>query len=235
MTKQSPKMIVFDLDDTLYPEMQFVLGGFRAAAQVLAVESGLAAQYLYELFVAILHREGMALVFDKALAQLGLKRTDALIERMVQAYRFHEPALSLFPGMVDVLAMLRGKAILLGIITDGPIAVQKRKIETLGLDKVMNHIVYSDSLGGRATWKPSQAPYEAMERISGLCGNALVYVGDNPTKDFQGAQSRGWRTVRVRFPGTFHAAKEDAVSKSVVVSSVEELRHLLLSLLDAPV
>lgn len=225
------KMVVFDLDDTLYPEMEFVLGGFRASADVLySITQGQVDAF--SLFVSILENEGGEKVFDKALERLGLARTDDLIQRLVNAYRYHEPNLTPFKGIPELIEDLKTKGVKIGLITDGPHQVQRRKFHALGLSHLFDAVVFSDAINGRSSWKPSPLPYIQIEKTSHLTKDSLVYVGDNPSKDFDGAEERGWLTVRVRFMGQIHFMKEDRQPVRLVAKDVEQLREILFGMIQ---
>lgn len=91
------RAVIFDLDDTLYLEKDFVVSGFRAAAQCLARRLHLDAEELLSQMLQILGTNGRGRVFDTLLAQLKIDSTPWL-PMLLQAYRSHHPTISLFPG-----------------------------------------------------------------------------------------------------------------------------------------
>jgi putative hydrolase of the HAD superfamily len=118
----------------------------------------------------------------------------------------------------------------LGLLTDGYIDVQRRKVNALGIRHYFDTIIYSDEWG-RDAWKPSLRPFRAvLERLSVPPENA-VYVADNPLKDFLGANQIGMATIRTHYtkgdydrfvpPTPEHAATVD-------IESYEHLRTTLI-------
>lgn len=193
--------VVFDLDDTLYLERDFVLSGFAAADRWLQDEEGVTgfAECAGRLFAGGLRGR----VFDAALAELRVAATPVMIERLVAAYREHEPVLSLPADSIAALAWA-ARGFRLGLITDGFAAVQRRKIRALGLEEHIPCRIVTDELG-REFWKPSPEPYRrVMQHFPGSAAGFL-YVGDNPRKDFLAARALGWRTVRIQRDGAEHA------------------------------
>ena len=188
--------LVFDLDDTLYPEASFNRGGYRAAGQWAERELGLAdlGKTLVDLYEG--GRRGD--LFDAGLAMLGHPADKATVERLIEAYRSHAPELAPFEDAIWALVHY-GAHVPLGLITDGFAHVQRAKVAALGIAPRFRHIVYTDALGGRDFWKPSPAGFEAIERAVPEA-NAFVYIGDNATKDFVAPNARGWRTIRVVRP-----------------------------------
>lgn len=205
-SKTSLSAVLLDLDDTLYPESDFVRGGFHAAANLLAQRLSRDADELFDLLMDQFQRGVRGSVFNAVLFELQVSRDPELIEDLVRAYRSHEPQLTLFPDAEWLLPML-GPRYGLGILTDGPAEVQRRKVKALGLQHRVEAIVYSDDFG-REQWKPSPIPYLELLRRLHIDPSHAVYVGDNPKKDFVGARRLGLQTVRIRRPNTEHAHVE---------------------------
>jgi putative hydrolase of the HAD superfamily len=209
------KAVVFDLDDTLFPEKEFVLSGFRAVDRWLKEQR--LADGFYAQAQALLEAGIRGRIFDMALQQLGLASPADLVSKMVQVYRHHAPQLSPYADASEVVHHYRGYY-KLGLITDGYLEVQKQKVTALALASAFDAIVYSDALG-REFWKPSPAPFLKMMECLGLSGAECLYVGDNPLKDFLPARRLNWATVRIRRPGTEHftteASPEQAASYEV--------------------
>src|SRR5690606_21592952 len=135
----------------------------------------------------------------EALAAAGVDADPRLVARLVAVYREHRPAIALLD---DARAWLDAAApgTTLAVVTDGPLASQQAKAEALGLDRWVERVVFTETLGpGRG--KPHPAAFEHLERELGLAGDRCAYVADNPAKDFAAPHALGWRTVRVRRPG----------------------------------
>ena len=193
------RAILFDLDDTLYPERQFVLGGFRAVAQMLCPTLGVD---LSGAFVGLVKRGTRTGIFERVLQPYMPNLTELDVKGLVDVYRRHAPRLSYFPDALECLSTLRSQ-VAVGLVTDGYAEVQRRKIEALSLDTYVDAIVLSDELG-REYWKPHPRPFEECLRRLAVSASRAVYVADNPYKDFLGPRQLGMATVRVRRPGTLH-------------------------------
>ena len=77
--RRRPGAVLFDLDDTLYPERAFVDGGFQAVGQLLAAPSGRSAASLAERLRALHDRDGRGRLFDTLIAELGLDDADGAL------------------------------------------------------------------------------------------------------------------------------------------------------------
>jgi putative hydrolase of the HAD superfamily len=190
--------IIFDLDDTLYPERDYVLSGFRAVAQWAASHAAIPADTgyasLHELFAQGVRGD----TFNRWAAMHGHDPA-TLVPECVRAYREHQPALTPFAGVPALLASLR-QHYKLGLVSDGYLGVQRRKLAGLQLAASFDAVVFSDELG-RAAWKPSPQPFEEVARRLGIAPSAAVYVADNPAKDFLGARRAGMASIWLRRPG----------------------------------
>jgi putative hydrolase of the HAD superfamily len=218
--------VVLDLDDTLFAERDFVLGGFRAAGAWLEAErgiGGLAAE------ATRWFEEGeRGKIFDCALASLGLAADATLVAGLVRAYREHRPALALCPDAAEFLAWAAPR-FRLALVTDGWRDVQARKIAALGLEARIGCRVLTDALG-REAWKPSPAGFERVAAELPGRADGFVYVGDNPRKDFLAPRALGWRTVRIRRAGGEHAGRAAAPAEAAEreIPLLTALRDLLL-------
>lgn len=190
--------IVFDLDDTLYPERDYVFSGFRAVAAWAEAQLGIpAGQGVAEL--RYLFEQGVrGDTFNRWLAAHDLG-PDSLVPQLVQVYREHEPRLVPFPEVPQLLASLH-RRYGLGLLSDGYLPVQQRKLAALGLAHHFDAVVFSDEWG-RAAWKPSIKPFQAVLQRLAVDAENSVYVADNPAKDFLGARQVGTFTIWVRWSG----------------------------------
>jgi len=215
-------IIVFDLDDTLYPEKDFVLSGFQAVDEWLLNERQLTGfnQIARQLFNA--ERRGD--IFDQALLQMGRDPDYGLVRKMIDVYRSHTPSISLPEETRLVLSELKGDTSL-AIITDGYLEVQRRKVAALNLSQYVDCIVYSDEEGHTA-WKPSIRPYQRVTEYFQMNNVQFVYVGDNPTKDFISPNKLGWITIRVRREWGEHFTK-DLAGEYRATHTVEKLSDMV--------
>ena len=222
------RAVLFDLDDTLYLERDYVLGAFTQVMQ--EVESlGFKSGYALDGYLmSIWDREGRDRVLDKAADRLGFPAE--WVPHLVDVFRNHEPDIRLFPEVRRVIERLRADY-LLALVTDGHAHVQRRKIRRLGLDRMMDCIVIADDYG-RRHWKPDPLPFEVACSELGVLPAEAVMVGDNPERDVRGAKRFKMKSVRLRRPlGYFSAlgaAPEDEPDYEISDLSrlVDFLEHL---------
>jgi putative hydrolase of the HAD superfamily len=192
--------VVFDIDDTLYLERDYVRSGFRAVGES-ARALGIAdfAERSWRLFEAGVRGS----IFDDVLAESGVRPERALVRALVDVYRTHEPAIEMLPDAADAVGRLRGR-VALASLSDGPLESQRAKARALRVGDWAEVAVFTAELGA-GFGKPDPRAFELVERRVGCQASGCVYVADNPAKDFAGPRGRGWRTVRVRREGALHA------------------------------
>ena len=178
------KGVIFDLDDTLYSEKEYVKSGYKAVSDYLG---GGYEEKLWQFF------ETGRPAIDELLKELG--REDEKAE-VLKVYRSHKPDIHLYPGVAEMIAELKEKGIKVGIITDGRPEGQRNKLETLGLD--IDDVIITDELGGIQFRKPCDIAFRILLTRWRINPADVVYVGDNPTKDFQAPQQLGMRCIYFR-------------------------------------
>ena len=189
--------IIFDLDDTLYPERTYVFSGFDAVAKAFEDQLGPwqeSAARMRQLFDTEHRRKN----FDTILKERGQMDDEETVGRMIETYRNHKPSISLFSDAGPALLRLR-RTYKLGLITDGPAVMQSAKINALNLRTRFEAIILTDELGPDFA-KPHPKPFELIAEQLGVQHQQCVYVADNAAKDFVAPNQLGWTTIQVIRP-----------------------------------
>ena len=187
------KALIFDLDDTLYYEKEYVLGAFKEVAYYLGNKYGINEEKLYFRMKQILETLGRGKIFNIICEENKLNED---IKALVDIYRKSRPKLELYEDSKEFLIWARENGYKLGIITDGCSKVQWNKIEALNMKSVVDKIIVTDDLG-KEFWKPHKKSYFDMMCYFNINKNECIYIGDNPNKDFIGARELGIKTVRI--------------------------------------
>lgn len=184
--KNKIKGVIFDLDDTLYSEKEYVRSGYKVVSDFLG---GGYEEKLWEYF------EAGKPAIDKLLEETNKQYKKA---EVLEVYRSHKPEIYLYEGVRELLLELRNKGIKIGIITDGRPEGQRNKIDALGLEEYMDDIIVTDELGGVQFRKPCDIAFRILQNRWRLPASEMIYVADNPSKDFQAPQQLGMKSVWFR-------------------------------------
>lgn len=217
-SNQPLKGIIFDLDDTLYSEKEYVKSGFEKIGQFLNDEE--AAEQLWKFF-----QDGRPAI-DSYLNLVG--RND-LKDKCLEIYRNQKPKIQLYPGVVELINSLISRGIKVGIITDGRVEGQKSKIEALGLDKIIEDIIITDELGGPQFRKPNDIAFRIMQCRWRLPYEQIAYVGDNIVKDFQAAKQLGMQGIYYQNQNGLYWSGNNCFD-NYAISDLSELEDLGLCL-----
>jgi putative hydrolase of the HAD superfamily len=164
-------------------------------------------------------------IFDRVISSAGRPVDPAVIAELVRRYREHAPSIALLPDARACLETLKGK-VAMAAVTDGPLASQRAKVAALGLDAWLAPIVITTELGP-GMGKPHPHPFRIVEQATGSSGAACAYVADNPTKDFAGPATLGWRTVRVRREAGLHRELRSGTDVQSEETDLSALTRLL--------
>ena len=217
------KAVVFDLDDTLYMENEFVWYGLKNAANVAETVYGIVNANEK---IRLLYQESKVNVFDRLVNAEKIKDKEIAVAGLVKAYRNCEPkSLHCNPGVLDLLKTLKKKEMHMGIITDGFADVQKSKIKALGIQEYIDKIVITDELGGVQCRKPNPIGFEKMLKMLDVKPQEMVYIGDNPNKDFAIKKYLPIITARVDVPNGIYRNSEYlyGIKPDIIVKQIGDI------------
>jgi putative hydrolase of the HAD superfamily len=187
--------VLFDLDDTLYPQSAWLDGAWQRVAETATACGINGGALLRALHDVAAHGSDRGRIIDRALERIGAR--GAPVRLLVSAFRAHEARhLALYPGVRPALDEIRS-LVPVAVVTDGDPEIQRSKLRSLGLTDAFDAVVISDECG-RARRKPDpHALLLAASRL-GVEPGACAYIGDRPGKDVAAARAAGMRSVRVR-------------------------------------
>lgn len=221
------KAIVFDLDDTLISEQDYIKSGFKSVASILSKQHDIEENILYDTMLSLFEEDSKN-IFNRLLDGFNIDYSVEYIKKLINDYRSHKPNIKLYDDAREILDYLNDKNIRLGMITDGYKITQRNKLEVLNIEKHFECIVVTDELG-REFWKPHQKPYDIVKNALNLEYSQIVYVGDNVNKDFITANKLGMYTVMIdRKNGIYSNIDMDKEYKAKkVITNLNELIEIL--------
>ncbi|MFH1642144.1 MAG: HAD family hydrolase [Nanoarchaeota archaeon] len=185
------KAIIFDMDDTLYEEQQFVMSGFRAVSEHLAAKYNLDCSNIFKILKHDFENGIRKKNFNILLKKLKLNES---LDHLIRIYREHIPKISLCPDAEQILKIYKGK-LKLGLLTDGHIKTQNNKINSLDIRKYFDVIVINDITKGVS--KANKEVFVKTLSMLKIKSENTLFIGDNPLKDFIGASQAGIISIRI--------------------------------------
>ncbi|WP_404331755.1 HAD family hydrolase [Mesobacillus maritimus] len=223
--------ILFDVDDTLYDQLQPFKNAFKMSL------SHLTNAPIEELYVS--SRKHSDTLFNKSEAgtitlielhtyrimtackEFGIEISYNEAIEFQKTYEEHQKKITLFPEIESLLELLNKKDKQLGILTNGPYQHQLMKIKQLGLTKWIpkENIFISSAIGSA---KPDPLAFESVEKKLNLNKVKTVFIGDSFENDVIGAKQVGWNSIWMNHrkktkPGnTFHPDKIISTPKELL-------------------
>lgn len=197
------KAVVFDVDDTLYPELDYIRSGFSLLCSYL---NSIGIEAKTDDMVACFTTNASDAI-KEYLCSINHYSTD-LHESLLSIHRAHIPQLKPFENLENILIKLKNKGLILGIISDGTPYAQNNKVIGLGLDKYFDYKVYSDALGGKHCRKPCDVSFRAIANQMNLRFDEMIYIGDNCDRDFYPCEHLGILGMQIAIPGGVYFGKK---------------------------
>ena len=208
--------IIFDLDNTLYSEEKFYYQYFKIFCKHF--------DFSFKKFL---------LKFDikKEIFKINILKS-ALLKIKKYNKRNHDKSynllisfkceIKLFKGVLETLNFLKKNKIKIGILTNGSIKIQKKKIKSLKINDKINKVVFAANFKKQKPFKYSFVKIMTLLKVN---PNNTIFVGDNYKTDILGAKKLGLYTV--------HYSKNKKVDKNVNANaeSFYRLKKILKNLL----
>lgn len=189
------KLVIFDLDDTLISEEEYIKSGYTVVADYIENKYNIPKDIAFrEMFKKYRNKEKN--VFNGLLDENGIAYSKEEIKEIVDVYRNHVPKITFFDDVKPTISLLKEKGVFTGIISDGYRETQKNKLTVLNANEFFDKMILTEELG-REYWKPNPKAFEIMQNEFGLNYCEMMYVGDNPQKDFFIKKYYPIRTVRI--------------------------------------
>jgi putative hydrolase of the HAD superfamily len=182
------KSIIFDLDDTLYNEIDYLKSAYKEIAATIAKKSSgiFNEENIYnDLCFFYAQKKD---TFLEVIEKYNLK--NILKEDLLKLYRNHYPSINLIYENENLLKKLKANGHKLGLITDGRTIQQRNKIKALNIEKYFDYILISEEFG---TEKPNPSNFNYFVELFGE--SSFFYVADNVSKDFIAPNNMGWKTI----------------------------------------
>lgn len=188
------KGIGFDLDNTLYDELQYYENSLPELYDKFFKRNSISFDSLSEVYFSILQKQGKhyGFLFNDILKEFNIFSQNNL-EEILYLFKNISCELTLYDCVAEILNSLKQSHTLV-LMTGGMKEVQMNKIALLDIKKCFNHVIYSSTLSQN---KPHITAFEYMVNCMGTEVFHSCYVGDNPFTDFEGANKLGIYTFQV--------------------------------------
>jgi len=216
--------VLFDLDNTLTPRRACV----RAFAPLFAADFADAlapvdAEALAAVLVEVDRGGYNPARGAELLEKLAWREAPAAADLDAHWPRRFADAVVPRPGLHELLDALGAAGARLGVVTNGGVYSQNRKVDVLGLRERVQSVVVSDAVGCK---KPDPRIFALACQELGVNAEDSWFVGDHPENDVLGAMRAGMTGVWIRDAETGHDWPEGAPPPHHQIETLLELRDL---------
>ncbi len=218
------KSIIFDLDDTLYNEIDYLKSAYKEIATAITKNSSGAfnkASVYNDLWFFYTQKKD---AFKEIIVKYNLK--NIVKDDLLKLYRNHYPSINLSAENENLLKQLKASGYKLGLITDGRSIQQRNKIKALNIEKYFEYILISEEFG---TEKPNVANFNYFVDLLG--DSSFFYVADNVSKDFIAPNKLGWKTICLMDNGKNIHKQQFEISEAYLphfkVQNLKEILYLI--------
>lgn len=220
------KAVVFDLDDTLISEKEYIKSGYRHIAGIIEDRLAMDKNQVFDDLMSLFKVSPLN-VFNRLYDKYQIEYSKEMVLDLVKEYRGHFPDIQFYDDVLPCLSELKRSGLKVGIITDGYAIAQRQKLKAIQADEHFDEIIVTDELG-REYWKPHPKAFELMKERFRVNFDEMIYVGDNPEKDFYISKTYPIKTVRIIRDGV-HSEKNYYNNVKEILST-ENLRELVIYL-----
>ncbi len=187
----SKTFFIFDLDDTLFQEIDFLKSAYTH------ISSKISQTDHRDIYDHMLQKyQNKENVFEWLINKYQQSMPEMSVQWLLKEYREHVPAITLSESNVAFMQALAERKIPMGLITDGRSVTQRNKLKALGIEHYFQDVIISEEFGSE---KPHERNYLYFENK--YPGMNFYFFGDNTSKDFIVPAKLGWTTICIKNSG----------------------------------
>lgn len=190
-------VIGFDMDGTLYNEINYIEEVYANIAQQIAQYTDFVVEDIYNWMLERWIEKGSSYpyIFSETLSEFSIQNRFFSVENCLTIYRNHEPNLSLESQVVKVLQTIQEEKPLF-LVTDGHYGLQKRKFASLKLsDWFLDENVVFTGKFGASYYKPNTKVIDYIECLKND-DTSVLFLGDRKI-DEEFAANANFSFIRV--------------------------------------
>lgn len=201
LTLQTTKWVGFDLDNTLHDYIGASTTALNAVFQLLEATSSINPEEARASYIKILADATQSAFSDRTktsrdfrserfsrLLQTFDKDNPDLIEKILDTYESNlDQNLRLYEGAIELITHFKNLGLNIALITEGPEDAQKRAVQRLGIQPLIDRLFTSNAQG----ISKIDGLFSTVLRELGIQAEELLVIGDSFDRDIQPATALG--------------------------------------------
>ena len=210
---QNYDTIIFDLDDTLYPEIDYLTPAFKAISEAIGAEYAVNATEVASFLIKTFEKEGRSMLFNKCFNHFLKSKSKTENEQNTEGVEFEDmpiakylnilrtvkisQKIALFPYVYDLIPKLLAEKKQIFVLTNGNPKQQRNKIAHLDWQNLDTQITFV--FANEFAPKPSQKVFsDFLEPNFHLKTKKTLFIGDSET-DAAFSQNVGFDFLHVDY------------------------------------
>lgn len=180
---QNYDYLIFDLDDTLYPEIQYLDGAYKKIANFLAQNTNINSKKIYNYLTLQFSESGRHLLFDRLLSNFNID--SAFLPEMLKVLRTFKPKkeILLYSKIYKILPVLISNSKFAFVVTNGNVEQQKNKVKNINWGNLNESLIFI--YANKLNKKPSTESFNFIKKKYFINPKKTVMIGDSNTdKEF---------------------------------------------------
>ncbi|HEX5005108.1 MAG TPA: HAD-IA family hydrolase [Gemmatimonadales bacterium] len=178
--------VLFDLDGTLIDSIRLIIDSYHHTLEVHGIPPRTDREWL----------DGIGTPLRVQFGEWA--HDEARMEAMIATYRdynifHHDSRVTVYPGVVEMIAAVRGRGCRTGIVTSKNRVGAFRGLRLAGLEAAMDVVIGADDVTHP---KPHREPIDRAVELLGANAASTIYVGDS-VHDMHAGRHAGVRTAAV--------------------------------------
>tara|TARA_B100001287_G_scaffold245600_1_gene222993 strand:- start:4547 stop:5236 length:690 start_codon:yes stop_codon:yes gene_type:complete len=174
---------VFDLDDTIFYEKDYVISGFHAISRNLFKK-----KLVNKKFNSLINLYNK---FSDPFEEFCRQNREIKKNELIKIMREHSPKIKARPGFKNLIKLIKENGNEIGVITNGRSKTQRSKFYSLGLHNFVDILIISSEV---KLEKPNIKIFDLYQYKSR--SKKFIFFGNNPRLDIRPIENKEcWKTV----------------------------------------
>ena len=176
---QKYKFFIFDLDDTLYPEISYLSEAYYNIALYLEEKESVNSKEIHKYLLAKFKDDGRKSLFDSMLS--NFKLSNVFLEDLLHILRTFKPKkkIDLFSKIYKILPAIIKNSNKVFVLTNGNVIQQKNKVRNINWRFNDKHLVFI--YANEHKKKPAIDSFNFIKKKYNINNELTIMVGDSVT------------------------------------------------------
>jgi len=175
------KLVIFDLDNTIYDETLFLFTAYAAIANYVSDKYNLHVEEVEDFLVTTFKGGGRKNLFQLLINQYLIPAEEINVFLQIMRTSIPDTKYPIFPPVITLFNDLLNSGIKIGVLTNGHVQQQKNKVTQISWDGWDNniHFYYANEIAP----KPDPSSLDIILKDFNTPKETILFIGDSDTDE----------------------------------------------------